>query len=250
MKKTLVIFIFLFSINTIAQENTINSNNIENNLVDTRIKYANNSNFFEVIKNTSLGDIVKLTEDIKSKDYGTHPRITLNGITLDGTKENGRRYKLDLVGMPIYLNGESTIKNLNLSLTMPEAQIDFNLRQNMNDNTVPIFANGYNLTLDNVDTTVENRLHTQPTILMGGDSSSNVTTDNTLKIINAPGNFDTGESKFKNIIAGSLDTARSGKSRIEIGPNVNIVGYNSDQNAGSLGKKKLTLRNEGENVKK
>lgn len=177
--------------------------------------------FFSAIQNSQKGDTVKLTQDIMSRDYGSSGvrTVDLKGITLDGGG-----HQLHLVSMPISLSGESTIKNINLSLENTTG-ISLDISSDINrDDTVPIYANGYNLTFDNVDTTVRDngtvKPNIQPTIYLGGDQNSNISATNTFKVINSV----EGQSKFKNIVAGSNNAQKTGKSIIELSDGVQITG--------------------------
>lgn len=198
--------------------------------------------FFAAIGSAQPGDTVKLTSDIFSRDYGQSGvrKVNLNGITLDGAG-----HQLHLVSMPIYLQGNSTIKDINLAL---EATGNITLDQYENsiqDGTVPVYANGHDLTFDNVDTTVPQKSNYQPTVYLGGDSGSHINAENTFKTINSQDN----KTKFKNIVAGSQNAAKTGKSRIELDAETRIVGYKQGAPATEVGNNAISLRNEGEAFK-
>lgn len=214
---------------------------------------SDDTEFFNAIEKSRQGDRVILTKDIYSNKFdpvtGKRP-INLQGITLDG-----QNHTLRLVSMPIYLKGNSEIKDINLALIDTKG-INFDVNAaSLEDGGMPIYANGHDLTLNNVNTRVSGFRNYQPTIYLGGDNKSTVNSDNTLKIINSPdyikvenpdGTSDGtyNGSVFKKIVAGSQGAEKQGKSTIIVDSNTRIVGNNADQNP-PLGKSTFTLKNEG-----
>lgn len=221
MKKISILFIFLLSIITFSKVYEINSP----------------EDFINAISNSQNGDEIRLKTDILlSNYYGKVSNVNLKGITI-----NGENHKLEIINLPLSLSGNSTLKDVKLNLSTAGG-INFDTTaSNRIDDTQAIYANGYDLTLDNVTTDYENRSKTQPTIYMGS-KDGDVNKENKLEFKNS----DSSNTKFKEIYAGNESGTKTGKSTIILDGGVRIVGYDNSENSGknsSLGKNAIRLKN-------
>lgn len=189
------------------------------------IDVKDRNSFESAIVRANKNDTIRLSNDItilndytstRSNAVNTYDNYNIaNGVTIDGGN-----YKLEILGRNLSLNGDTTFKNLNLVLVLPDSTNDNKLKEI--GNSAIIYANENNLTLDNVKFSPDgsSKYSIAPTIVMGNEiskESSNDKVENTLTILNT-----SNELRLKTIVAGSENKSKESKSIIKIPENVKL----------------------------
>lgn len=189
------------------------------------IEVRDRDSFESAIANARTNDTIRLINDISIPNHYSTNRTNAvnnydnyniaNGVTIDGNN-----HKLKIIGRNLSLNGDTTFKNINLVLALPNTTND-NFKDDIGYSAV-IYANENNITLDNVKFVPdsEEKLSVAPTIIMGNEiskESTNGKVENTLTILNT-----NDKLRLKTIVAGSENKPKTSKSIIKIPSNVKL----------------------------
>ncbi|WP_156299746.1 hypothetical protein [Streptobacillus canis] len=214
--------------------------------------------FMEAVKNSNSNDEIILDNDIRILTENSETSYKFNesvvnrysSLYFNGSTINGNNHTLEVLGWNFSLINSTTFKNINLELTPVNATTPSIEANDLTKSSI-IFANGYDLTFENVSTNHSPSnpasKNNKPVIIMGNAKVlENINPDsdesNTLNII--------GDKKieFKTIIAGSESGEKKGKTTLNISSNTNITSNKGTillKNFDNTGKIDIELNNKG-----
>lgn len=241
MRKILIYLMLTISINVFAVTHTVsNAKDFENKLM-----YANSGDTIKIVADISLIKDYKNRENGVSNKYGF---LDIgNKITIEGENISGRKAQLILVGRNLDLKGDLTLRNINLVMGLPNTTDAYD-KPDANDlsNSAIIYANGYNVTLENVDTKPQSglNLNIRPTVVMGAREGVITDLKNKLEIKNNDGTI----TELKTIVAGSEGKTKQSETIIKLDENTKLTSTGSTILLKNINVKKIYADNKLDNV--